>query len=241
MLVYKGARKNKKVETNPVRDVEHRKENNSRERYLNQFDPLRTELNYLKPLATEEERFRAVILHDYPEHFPEFEVAVSTGLRKGSMYSVTWPMVDWNSRTLNIDTSKNGEALHIPFNNAALAALRIVYQRGEKTGRVFESEKTGKPLANSRHWFEDALRKAGIVDFVWHDLRHTFASRLRMKGAKLEDIGELLGHKSLAMTKRYAHLGPNQLHEVAALLDSNSTPVASEPSTENNVPVSFVN
>jgi site-specific recombinase XerD len=154
---------------------------------------------------------------------------------------------------LNIPTSKNGEALHIPLNNAALAALKHVHQpdlkdssadirrRGEKIVRVFQSEKTGEPLANSRHWFEKAVIQAGIKDFVWHDLRHCFATKLRMKGAKLEDIGELLGHKSLAMTKRYSHLGPNQLHEIAALLNSDSTPVAPEPETATTLYPSFVN
>lgn len=236
MLVYREARRALKVSVNPTRDVRHRKEDNDRVRYLNQYEPLSTKVDYLKPFKTEEERLRAVIQHDYPEHMPELDLALSTGLRKGSMYLLSWEMVDWNGRMLNIPTSKNGEALHIPLNNAALAALRAVYQRGEKAGRVFQSEKTGKPLANSRHWFEDALEKAGIVGFVWHDLRHTFASRLRMKGAKLEDIAELLAHKSLSMSKRYAHLGPNQLHEVAALLDSDSTPVA--PATESEITVS---
>jgi integrase len=88
------------------------------------------------------------------------------------MYSLTWSMVDWTSRMLNIPTSKNGEALHIPLNNAASAALKNVHQRGEKIVRVFQSEKKGEPLANSRHWFEKAVIQAGIKDLVWHDLRH---------------------------------------------------------------------
>jgi integrase len=241
MLTYREARRAGKVNVNPARDVRHRREDNSRVRYLNQFEPMRTEIDYLKPLKTEEERLRAVIQHDCPEHLAEFELAVSTGLRKGSMYGLEWSMVDWTGRMLNIPISKNGEALHIPLNNAALAALRTVYQRGEKTGRVFQSEKTGKPLANSRHWFEDAVEQAGITDFHWHDLRHCFATKLRMKGAKLEDISELLGHKSLAMSRRYAHLGPNQLHKVAALLNSDSTPVAPETNLEAALSASFVN
>jgi len=82
---------------------------------------------------------------------------------------------------------------------------------------------------------------AGIKDFVWHDLRHCFATKLRVKGAKLEDIGELLGHKSLTMTKRYSHLGPNQLHEIAALLNSDSTPVAPASKAAISLSASFVN
>jgi len=60
--------------------------------------------------------------------------------------------------------------------------------------------------------------QAKLKNFHWHDLRHTFASRLRMKGAPLEDIADLLGHKSLTMTRPYAHLGPNKLHAVVSLL-----------------------
>ena len=246
MMVYRCARKNKKIQTNPAREIEHRKEDNDRVRYLGQHRPLPTEIAYLKALKTEEERLRAVIQHDYPKHFAEFELAISTGLRKGSMYAVTFEMVNWNGRMLHIpaDKMKSGRPLHIPLNQAALGALRSIDPRQEKTGDVFQSEKTGEALTNSRHWFEKAVEKAGIVDFTWHDLRHCFASKLRMRGAKLEDIAELLGHSrktGLAMTKRYAHLGPNQLHQVAALLDSDSTPVAPATVRKPANPVSFVN
>jgi integrase len=91
--------------------------------------------------------------------------------------------------------------------------------------------KTGDPLVNSRHWFDDAVVEAKLKNFHWHDLRHTFASRLRMKGAPLEDIADLLGHKSLTMTRRYAHLGPNKLHAVVSLLGATAT-------TENGVEAS---
>lgn len=231
------------MSANPAREVRHLPEDNSRVRYLNQYEPLPTEVDYLRPCKTEEARLLAVIRNDYPEHLAEFELAASTGLRKGSMYGITWEMVDFNGRMLHIpaDKMKGGKPLHIPLNQAALAALNVLYQRGEKTGRVFQSSKTGQPLANSRHWFEKAVEKAGIRDFRWHDLRHCFASKLRMKGAKVEDIAELLAHKSLAMTKRYAHLGPNQLHEVAALLNPDSTPVTPEPLRKDRVSASFVN
>ena len=91
---------------------------------------------------------------------------------------------------------------------------------------MFQSAKTGEPLENGRHWFDDSVLEAGIKNFRWHDLRHTFASRLRMKGAPLEDIADLLGHKSLAMTRRCAHLGPNKLHAVVSLLNATATTTA---------------
>jgi site-specific recombinase XerD len=60
--------------------------------------------------------------------------------------------------------------------------------------------------------------EAGIKNFRWHDLRHTFASCLGMKGAPLEDIADLLDHQSLAITRRYAHLGPSKLRAVVSRL-----------------------
>ena len=98
MLTYREARRSGKVNVNPARDVRHRHEDNSRERYLNQFEPARTDVDYLKFLKTGEARLRAVVEHDYPEHLPEFELALNTGLCKGSMYSLTWAMVDWTGR-----------------------------------------------------------------------------------------------------------------------------------------------
>ena len=129
-------------------------------------------------------------------------------------------MVDWKSRELHIPRTKNEEPLHVPLNDAAISALKTVFKKGDGKGRVFTSSKTGDPLENGRHWFDDATVEAKLKNFHWHDLRHTFASRLRMKGAPLEDIADLLGHKSLTMTRRYAHLGPNKLHGVVSLLGS---------------------
>jgi len=156
----------------------------------------------------------------------ELDLAINTGIRKGSQYGLTWDMVDGEGRTLDIPRTKNEEAIHVPLNDAAIAALQVVHARGDGKGRVFQSEKTGEPLENGRHWFDDAVIEAGIKNLRWHDLRHTFASRLRMKGTPLEDIADLLGHKSLTMTRRYAQLGPNKLHGVVSLLGATTTTTA---------------
>ena len=124
---------------------------------------------------------------------------------------------------LNIPRTKNEEPLHVPLNDAAVAALGAFKHRGNGKSRVFQSAKTGEPLENGRHWFDRALREAGIKNFHWRDLRHTLACRLRMKGAPLEDIADLLGHKSLTMTRRYAHLAPSKLHAVVSLLGPTAT------------------
>jgi hypothetical protein len=145
---------------------------------------------------------------------------------EGEQYGLTWDMVDWKSRELHIPCAKNEEPLHVPLNDAAISALKAVFESGDGKGRVFTSAKTGEPLENGSHRFDDALVEAKLKNFHWHDLRHTVASRLRMKGAPLEDLADLLGHKSLTMTRRYAHLGPNRLQAVASLLG------ASDPTSD---------
>jgi integrase len=196
------------VTVDPARSVTHRREDNNRVRFLT---------------MEEEKKLRKTVEAKWASHLPELDVAINTGLRKGSQYSLTWEMVDWKGRMLNIPRTKNEEPIHVPLNDAALTALRVVHALSDGRGRVFQSAKTGEPLENGRHWFDDAVIVAEIKNFRWHDLRHTFASRLRMKGAPLEDIADLLGHKSMTMTRRYAHLGPNKLHAVVSLLGTSDT------------------
>jgi integrase len=210
-LSYRLGIQNRTVSTNPARSVMHRREDNNRVRFLTD---------------AEEKKLRGVMEAKWTSHLPELDLAINTGIRKGSQYGLTWDMVDWEGRMLNIPRTKNEEAIHVPLNDAAIAALRVVHEWGDGQGRVFQSRKTNQPLENGRHWFDDAVGEAGVQNFRWHDLRHTFASRLRMKGAPLEDIADLLGHKSLTMTRRYAHLGPNKLHRVVSLLGATATTTA---------------
>jgi len=88
-------------------------------------------------------------------------------------------------------------------------SLEKMRSGGCASGRAFSiAKKTGEPIRGPRTRFESALKDANIVGFHWHDLRHTFASRLRQKGAKFQEIGEALGHKTLMMSKPQAHHGP---------------------------------
>jgi integrase len=210
-LSYRLGILNRKVSSNATRSVTHRREDNNRVRFLTE---------------EEEKNLRAVVQEKWPAHLVELDLAINTGLRKGSQYGLTWDMVDWKSRELHIPRTKNEEPLHVPLNDAAISALKTVLKGGDGKGRVFTSVKTGDPLENARRWFDDAVVEAKLKNFHWHDLRHTFASRLRMKGAPLEDIADLLGHKNLTMTRRYAHLGPNKLHAVVSLLGATATTTA---------------
>ena len=221
--IYRLGIENGKVQTNPAKLLKRRKVSGGRVRFLNQFEPLETEVDYLKPLKTDQERLRAVIKHDYPEHSDELEIALHTGMRRSEQYlRIDWSLVDLGRKDLHIPNSKNGQGRHIPLNaeaRAAFESLRKARSEGgpipiTPQGSIFVGQ-GGQRLMGPRHWFEDAVKKAGLRDFTWHDLRHTFASRLVMADVDIRTVAELMGHKSIQMTMRYAHLAPE--HKLVAV------------------------
>ena len=117
--------------------------------------------------------------------------------------------------------AKNGESRSVPMNEMlthTLEAIRI------PEGAVFRS-RTGKPYRSVRTVFENAVKRAEIIDFTFHDLRHTFASRLVMGGIDLPTVKELMGHKDISMTLRYAHLSDDHKQRAVEILSTpNSTP-----------------
>ena len=187
-LTYRLAIRSGKVKENPARLVQHKTENNCRLRFLS---------------PKEEEKLRVVIRRKLPEHEPELDLALHTGLRQGEQYAARWPDVDFERRILTIPLDKGGKTSHVPLNAAALRALLDLRRRHASSGFVCG----GAP--SPRHWFEAAVKTAKIEGFTWHCLRHTFASRLVMSGADLRTVAELLRDKTLAMVMRYSHLAPD--------------------------------
>jgi integrase len=203
-LIYKLGIENKKVESNPARLLKRRKEPDGRVRFLNQVEP------------DEESRLRKVILKNYTKHLPEFDIALNTGLRRKEQYvRIDWSSVDFLRADLFVPASKNGASRHIPLNADSLRAFQILYARRKGAKPIFVAERGGVALLGACHWFESALGEAGIKNFTWHDIRHTFASRLVMAGVDLRTVAELMGHKKIQMTMRYAHLAP--AHNAAAV------------------------
>jgi site-specific recombinase XerD len=223
-LTYRLAERNGKVIFNPARLLRIRKENNARLRFLNQFTPLRTNLGYLSECPDEESRLRAVITKRYPEHLPELEIALNSGIRPSEQYGLTWERVDLTRKVITIPKSKNGRTRHIPLNSVAVTAFKALQRRSlDGAGPVFVTM-AGEPLRGYKHWFEPAVAEAGVRDFTWYCLRHTFASRLVMAGVDLRTVAELMGHQQIQMTMRYAHLAP--AHTLAAVerLVANASP-----------------
>jgi integrase len=122
---------------------------------------------------------------------------------------------------IHLDITKNGSDRHIPLNSTALAAFERLKTAAPKgTAYVFltsrnDAQKRPVRIKTPRTWFEDVIAESKLKDVTWHTCRHTFVSRLAMAGVDLRTVMELAGHKSMAMTIRYAHLAPE--HAAAAI------------------------
>lgn len=196
-MTFRLAIRDGKVRENPVRHVPRKRENNVRTRFLD---------------AKEEARLRLKIRVLHPEREPEFDLALHTGMRRNEQHHLRWQDVSLAAGIITISQTKHGGKRHVPINSVAEKALKILSQvrNGSEYVCLGSGQREGRDW---ERWFEDCIGQAVIPDFRWHDLRHTFASRLAMAGVPLRTLAELLGHKTLAMVMRYAHLAPAHLRD----------------------------
>jgi integrase len=157
-------------------------------------------------------------------------VAARTGLRQGELLALRWQDVDLVGRRLMVRRSavngdvaapKNGKTREVPLSAEAHAALKSQRAVSAMRGELVWPHREGRLLTANDCWWPliYACRRAGLREIGWHTLRHTFASHLVMRGASLKAVQELLGHASMEMTLRYAHLSPQARTDAVALLD----------------------
>lgn len=163
-------------------------------------------------------------------------VALHTGMRRGEILNLKWD--DIQNGFIYLNETKTYMPRQIDINKTLRELFKSI-PRHIKSEYVFYG-KDGEPLKSVSRAFENALTKAGIKDFRFHDLRHTFASKLVMKGVSLKAVQELLGHQNIKMTMRYAHLSDDYKKKAVHLLDSlpeNHSPktVPKEIGDETNV------
>jgi integrase len=185
-----------------LRTVKLLPENNKRLRFLS-----RQEADRL--LRCSDRRLRPILV-----------TALNTGMRKGEILGLQWEHVDLVHGYILLGQlqTKNSSRREIPINDTLRRVLSSVKKK-KGIPWVFYNPSTGRRYGDIKRSFGTACQKAGITDFRFHDLRHTFASWLVMAGADLTTVKELLGHKSLAMTLRYAHLTPGHKLKAIRLLD----------------------
>ena len=143
--------------------------------------------------------------------------ALNTGMRRSELLNLRWPDVDLKNRKITVINAKNNESRVIPINQTLYQELFALYKK-VKAEYVF-SGRNGRPFKDIKKGFYSALKKAGIKDFRFHDLRHTFGSHLVMQGVDLRTVQQVMGHKDIKMTMRYAHLSPEYVQMAVEKLD----------------------
>ncbi len=219
-LTYSLAVRNKKVPASPVSSVRRRKENNERVRFLSD---------------SEETTLREHICANFPEREPEFDLALHTGMRRGEQFRLRRQDVDISLGVITIPRSKHGKKRHVPINDVARSAIERLLSA--TTGVYIVPGLEGPRHRDSQRWLEECIDAAKIPDFHWHDLRHTFASRLVMRGVDLRTVQELMGHKTISMTVRYAHLSPAHLLDAVSRLTERPTDTTTDTGTLERVSV----
>lgn len=143
-------------------------------------------------------------------------LALCTGARYANIRMLRWADVDLERMTLRVEKTKNGDARTIPIVGPAQAAMRAQFER-DPTGEgwVFKGQRTDAPASFNNQAWQRVRKAAGLDGFRFHDLRHTTASYLTQAGAGLAQVADALGHRTLAMAKRYAH--QNEAHIRATL------------------------
>lgn len=143
-------------------------------------------------------------------------LAISTGMRRGEIMSLRWSQVDLKLQKITLHKTKNGDRRSIPIvSHAYEQLLKLNKLRLISSDLLFPGKSGIRPLEINRPWYT-ALSKANIEDFRFHDLRHCTASYLAMNGATLIEIAAVLGHKTLNMVKRYAHISQPHTHRVVS-------------------------
>lgn len=156
--------------------------------------------------------------------------ALRTGMRQGELKGLQWPSIDWQTRILTVRHSKSdyADALGSPKSNRERYIpmhddlVELLSKRKVQTGYVFLNER-GQPFDHPKLKLRlaNACKRAGLRSVGWHTLRHTFASHLVMRGVPLSAVQALLGHSTITMTMRYAHLAPSTLRASIGLLGTN--------------------
>src|ERR1051326_5093043 len=210
--VFAMAYDNGLVETNPMRRVHKFREGPARERYLTDEE----ERRLLEVLVGRRAHIRSIVV-----------VALQTGMRQGEILGLKWGHVDFDQETIYVAHTKTGRPRRIPMSKLVEVELRSLKQDATRDEHVFSYHRTGLKLTTFRHTWERACKQARISGLRFHDLRHTFATRLRAKGVHEMDIMSLLGHTTLQMTSRYTHAMPQNLRTAVDSLNQQPLPFRS--------------
>lgn len=178
------------IDSNPARKVRKLRQDNIRKRYLT---------------VDEEHRLMDTLSGKRAHLKPIVILAIHTGMRRGELLSLRWQNIDFARSLIYVTNTKTAHDREIPMNAKVRETLLELQQANGDYEFVFTNPKTGVNLVELKRGFKTACRETGIVDFRFHDLRHTTGTRLADAGTDAFAIAEVLGHRNLQTTKRYTH------------------------------------
>ena len=174
------------------------------------------------------EEYRRLFDAAAPHLQPILKIAVTTGMRHDEILGLKWTEVDLDRKEVLLENTKNDRPRVVPLPEDAVAVL-VATQEAAMGPYVFTNPATGTRYIDVWQSFQSACRRAAIVNFRFHDLRHTFATWAVQSGMDLYRLSRILGHSSVAMTTRYAHLATEQLHEAVQSMAKSMSAKNSEP------------
>ena len=208
--IFREAVKRGYLEKNPCRGIKQLPEQNTIVRYLSDDEEKAI-------LGACSETMKPIVL-----------CALHSGMRREEMLSLKWQEVDLEQRLIRVRFSKSKRSRYIPINDALLEVLKAV-PRWDDCEFVFANPDTHHRWFDIKVAWAFTLRRSKVRNFRFHDLRHTFASRLVQSGVQIQVVQELLGHATLEMTQRYAHLAPGDLRRAVDIL---ARKIATHPATQ---------
>jgi integrase len=222
--LYRLGKQRDKVHVNPVRDVSQHPVNNGVIRFLKPEEEIR--LRAVLQRAVDEcgpqnDRRKKRLLH----RIYELDIALGTGMRKGEQYGLRWRDIDFNQRIIVLRDTKNKSSRTVPMIDDVVRAFEELKKLSlERKDRAADRPNSAPDdvvfgIGDNKKWWEAALKDAKIQSFRWHDLRHTFCSRLAQAGVSLKVIQEAAGHKTIGMSARYAHMDHTTLHNAMSVLN----------------------
>ncbi len=200
--VFSLGMQNKLVKENPVRWVKHLRENNTIPRFLSKEE----EERLMKALKTVSTHLKPLIW-----------LGLKTGMRRSEIFNLKWKDIDFKYGNIHVLNTKSGKARIIPL---AQSLREMLEQMDKSSEYVFVNPKTDKPYTDIKHSFHTVLKAANIKNFRFHDIRHTFATRLAACTKDLVIVQAILGHASIQTTMRYAHVIKETLVNAISTLDS---------------------
>lgn len=189
------------IENNPLKDVKKMKKDNYTVRFLTKSEE-KTLFEHLP------ERLKPLVI-----------CALKTGMRKGEILNLKWSNIDFNKNCIELLRTKSGKKRKIPISKI-LKDVFLKLKKDSKSEYVFVNPQSNEPYNDIKKSFTTAVKAAKIKNFRFHDLRHTFATRLIEKGVDIVVVKELLGHASITTTMIYVHSDAERKRNAINLIDT---------------------